>query len=177
MPDAKLLSLFAGAGGLDLGLEEAGFRTVAASELTDYACATLRSNKLIPTLTPEQFERWFDVQLSQKCYRGASEREKSSQRARIGIGNSLAHRFLSQAYVLEGDIRALSSNDIASAARVRRGELTLVAGGPPCQPFSRAGKRESVETEDGRLFREFVRIVRDLAPRWFLFENVKGLGL
>ncbi len=56
------------------------------------------------------------------------------------------------------------------------GELTLVAGGPPCQPFSRAGKRHTVEAEDGRLFLEFVRVVRDVKPRWVLFENVKGLA-
>jgi DNA (cytosine-5)-methyltransferase 1 len=59
-------------------------------------------------------------------------------------------------------------------AGIRRGELTLIAGGPPCQPLSRAGKRETVEAADGRLFLEFVRIVRDIQPRWFLFENVKG---
>ena len=50
-------------------------------------------------------------------------------------------------------------------------------GGPPCQSFSRAGKRGSVDDERGQLFLEFVRIVRDTRPRWFLFENVKGLLL
>ncbi len=63
-----------------------------------------------------------------------------------------------------------------NVAKKSVGELTLVAGGPPCQPFSRAGKRETLEIADGRLFAEFVRIVADTRPRWFLFENVKGLA-
>ena len=62
------------------------------------------------------------------------------------------------------------------AANLAKGELFLIAGGPPCQPFSRAGKRQTVETGDGRLFLEFIRMVDETKPRWFLFENVKGLA-
>lgn len=53
----------------------------------------------------------------------------------------------------------------------------MIAGGPPCQPFSRAGKREAVKTDTGKLFKDFVRLVDEVRPRWFLFENVKGLIL
>lgn len=66
---------------------------------------------------------------------------------------------------------------LADYAHVQVGELALIAGGPPCQPFSRSGKRQTFEVSDGQLFLEFARVVRDLQPRWFLFENVKGLIL
>ncbi|MEQ8753613.1 MAG: DNA cytosine methyltransferase [Coleofasciculus sp. G1-WW12-02] len=58
---------------------------------------------------------------------------------------------------------------------LRPNEVDLVVGGPPCQPFSTAGKRASVLDPRGSLFMEFVRVVRDIQPRFFLMENVKGL--
>lgn len=58
---------------------------------------------------------------------------------------------------------------------LRPHEVDLVVGGPPCQPFSTAGKRASVLDPRGSLFMEFVRVVRDIQPRFFLMENVKGL--
>jgi DNA (cytosine-5)-methyltransferase 1 len=55
------------------------------------------------------------------------------------------------------------------------GEVDLVTGGPPCQPFSTAGKRGSVMDPRGSLFMDFIRIVKEVQPRFFLMENVKGL--
>jgi DNA (cytosine-5)-methyltransferase 1 len=56
------------------------------------------------------------------------------------------------------------------------GEIDLLAGGPPCQSFSTAGKRLSLDdVEKGTLVFEFVRLVDELRPRAFLMENVKGL--
>ena len=55
------------------------------------------------------------------------------------------------------------------------GEVDLVTGGPPCQPFSTAGKRGSVMDPRGSLFMEFIRVVKEVQPRFFLMENVKGL--
>lgn len=171
-----LVSLFAGAGGLDLGLETAGFVTLAANDIEHHACETLRANKLLSSLSDKEFNDWFSKQVDQRCYRGSSPSEIAALRTRVER-TRLDRKFLARASILEGEIRSLSSATIADAAGVRQGEVTLVAGGPPCQPFSRAGKRETVESEDGRLFLEFVRVVRDLRPRWFLFENVKGLLL
>jgi DNA (cytosine-5)-methyltransferase 1 len=170
-----LLSLFAGAGGLDIGLERAGFATLAINEIEPHACETLRQNKELSSLGMEKFDHWFGQRLLQRCYEGADPKVASRMRARLRSAPG-GHELLRQAAVVEGDIRNLSSEHLMSAAGVGRGDLTLVAGGPPCQPFSRAGKRETVETEDGRLFLEFVRVVNDTRPRWFLFENVKGLA-
>jgi DNA (cytosine-5)-methyltransferase 1 len=172
----KLLSLFTGAGGLDLGLELAGFTTVAVNELESHACETLRANRALPTMRPKDFANWFEEQITQKCYKSISSEE--ALRLKERIQNSFGkHPFLRHAQIVPGDIRKISSRTLLEAAKLKRGDLTLVAGGPPCQPFSRAGKRESVDVSTGQLFREFARIVRDLRPRWFLFENVKGLVL
>jgi DNA (cytosine-5)-methyltransferase 1 len=170
----KLISLFTGAGGLDLGLEAAGFETVVANELEPYACASLRANQALSSMPEDKFDSWFKLQLSQRCYGDVDEASKWAlhQRVRRGIRG---HRYLKVAKIIEGDIRNISSADFMTAANLGRGELDLVAGGPPCQPFSRAGKRETIECDTGRLFRDFVRTVDDLRPRWFLFENVKGL--
>lgn len=54
-----------------------------------------------------------------------------------------------------------------------RGKVDLVVGGSPCQSFSIAGKREGLKGESGLMF-EFIRCVREVRPRWFLWENVPG---
>jgi DNA (cytosine-5)-methyltransferase 1 len=169
-----MISLFAGAGGLDIGLEMAGFTTQAINELEPHACETLRQNKHLSQLSPDKFDTWFDVQMQQRCYSNISTTAKQQLRTQLrqAVGQ---HQFLQHAQVLEGDIRGISSTQLLQAAHLQKGEPTLVAGGPPCQPFSRAGKRETVETDDGKLFLEFVRVVQETQPRWFLFENVKGL--
>lgn len=58
---------------------------------------------------------------------------------------------------------------------LRPGEVDLVTGGPPCQPFSTAGKRGSVGDPRGSLFMDFIRIVEEIQPRFFIMENVRGL--
>jgi DNA (cytosine-5)-methyltransferase 1 len=170
----KLISLFTGAGGLDIGLEMAGYETAVASELEPYACESLRANKVLASLESGDFKPWFEKQLQQRCYKNVSsdEIEVLRKRLRKAIGEK---RFLENATIIEGDVRNVTSADLLDASQIARGELDLVAGGPPCQPFSRAGKRENVDCDTGKLFKEFVRIVDDLRPRWFLFENVKGL--
>lgn len=54
-----------------------------------------------------------------------------------------------------------------------RGRADLVVGGSPCQSFSVAGKREGLKGESGLMY-EFIRCVREVRPRWFLWENVPG---
>lgn len=55
------------------------------------------------------------------------------------------------------------------------GEIDLISGGPPCQPFSTAGKRLSVGDPRGSLFIEFLRLIKEIQPRFFVMENVRGL--
>lgn len=54
-----------------------------------------------------------------------------------------------------------------------RGKCDLVVGGSPCQSFSIAGKREGLQGESGLMF-EYIRAIREICPRWFLWENVPG---
>jgi DNA (cytosine-5)-methyltransferase 1 len=172
----SLISLFAGgAGRLDIGLEMAGFATLAINELQPHARDTLHQNKQLPSLKEKEFDTWIDRQTEQRCLASSSANDLG--RLKYRLSEAVGSRcFLRDASVVEGDVRQITSEALIGMAGIRRGELTLIAGGPPCQPFSRAGKRETVEAEDGRLFPEFVRIVRDGRPRWFLFENVKELA-
>ena len=89
----KALSLFAGAGGLDIGVDGAGFKTVCSIELDPHCVSTLRHNASGKT-------------------------------------------------VWQVDIRALDPGRVADA--LGRGELSLLHGGPPCQPFSQIGKKQGV---------------------------------
>lgn len=54
-----------------------------------------------------------------------------------------------------------------------RNKVDMVVGGSPCQSFSIAGKREGLQGESGLMF-EYIRAVREIRPRWFLWENVPG---
>jgi len=76
---------------------------------------------------------------------------------------------------IAGDIRNISSNEILQQIEMRRGEPFLICGGPPCQPFSTAGKRLGINDPRGSLFRDFVRMIDEIRPRFFVMENVKGL--
>jgi len=83
------------------------------------------------------------------------------------------------------DIRSVSPEDILSAVGMRKGEIDILDGSPPCASFSTAGKREkgwgkvkeysdkSQRTDD--LFFEYIRILRGLMPKVFVAENVSGL--
>lgn len=74
-----------------------------------------------------------------------------------------------------GDIREISSDELLDQADMKRGEPFLICGGPPCQPFSTAGKRLGINDPRGSLFREFARMIGEIRPRFFVMENVKGL--
>jgi len=83
--------------------------------------------------------------------------------------------------VLEGDIAKISSRQILHAANLKAGEADVLIGGPPCQPFSKAGYW--VTGDAGRLgdpradtLSHYLRVLRDTKPRAFLLENVKGIA-
>jgi DNA (cytosine-5)-methyltransferase 1 len=124
------ISLFSGAGGLDLGLEEAGFETRAFVEIDRHARETLDANR--------------------------------------GWWKNPSAPILS-------DVREIGAEQALEAAGLQRGAATLVAGGPPCQTFSTAGRRGSVGDPRGTLLAHFARLIAGISPRFFVFENVRGL--
>ena len=76
---------------------------------------------------------------------------------------------------IHGDICKIAPEELLEATEMKRGEPFLVCGGPPCQPFSPAGKRLGINDPRGSLFMEFIRMVVGIQPRFFVMENVKGL--
>ena len=76
--------------------------------------------------------------------------------------------------ILQKDITKLTTQQILEAGNLHIGETFVISGGPPCQGFSAAGKR-MIDDPRNRLFKEFVRVVREALPKFFIFENVPGL--
>lgn len=77
--------------------------------------------------------------------------------------------------IIEKDINGVPVKEILSIAGLKRGQAFLVSGGPPCQPFSTVGRRESISSNEGSLFHKFLEIVWGIYPQCFIFENVKGI--
>lgn len=113
------IELFAGAGGLAIGMEKAGFKHVLLNELMHTACNTLRMNR----------PNW---------------------------------------NVIEGDIRKIDFRPL-------KGKIDFISGGFPCQAFSYAGKQGGFSDTRGTLFFELARAVKEIQPKVFMGENVKGL--
>lgn len=113
------VELFAGGGGLALGMHKAGFKHLLLNEFDKDACATLKKNM------PD----W---------------------------------------NVVQGDIHDIDFTPYS-------GKVDFLSGGFPCQAFSYAGKRLGFEETRGTLFFELARAVKEIRPKVFLAENVKGL--
>lgn len=75
----------------------------------------------------------------------------------------------------EGDITKISTVDILRKANLRKGEVDVIIGGPPCQSFSTAGMRRGFEDKRGMALIEFIRVIKEAKPKFFVFENVAGL--
>ena len=128
IPLIRTLSLFSGAGGLDIGFHDIGFDIIESVEIESKFCQTLELNS------------------------GQGKRFENSKVNCI-------------------DIREYSAKHL--------GNIDFIIGGPPCQTFSAAGRRANgvLGTTDARgvLFREYVRLLQELSPKGFLFENVYGI--
>lgn len=76
---------------------------------------------------------------------------------------------------LGGPIQDLTVDDFLRAARLRVGELDVLTGGPPCQAYSVYNHKRGMSDARSTLFREYLRIVEGLMPRWVVMENVTGI--
>lgn len=115
----RVISLFSGCGGLDLGFEKAGFEIVLANEFDKKIWETYKANH----------------------------------------PNTM---------LIEGDIRNLNGDIFPN-------DVDGIIGGPPCQSWSEAGSLKGIDDERGKLFFEYIRILRHVKPKFFLAENVSGM--
>ena len=70
----------------------------------------------------------------------------------------------------------MTAEELLKFAGLKKGEAALVVGGAPCQPFSNIGKKFGInDKKDGDLFLDFVKIVKGVQPKAFIFENVQGI--
>lgn len=122
----QAIELFAGAGGLGMGVSLAGFKPKLVVEWDRWCCDTLRENRKL-------------------------------------AGSIVS----SWPLPIEGDVRGVNFKRFES-------KIDLVTGGPPCQPFS-IGGRHRAHDDSRDMWPEAVRAVREVRPRAFIFENVKGL--
>lgn len=115
----KVISLFSGCGGLDLGFEKAGFEIPVANEIDKTIWETFKINH-------------------------------------------------PKTRLIEGDIHNIKETDFPD-------EIDGIIGGPPCQSWSEAGALRGIDDARGQLFFEYIRILREKRPKFFLAENVRGM--
>lgn len=77
--------------------------------------------------------------------------------------------------LVSDDIRNWTGDKLLEVFGVRREELAFVAGGPPCPSFSTAGKRQSFNDPRGQVMFDFLRIIEEIRPPFFVMENVRGI--
>ncbi len=118
MKKYRVLSLFAGAGGMDLGFLHSGFDIVWANDFFEEAVNSYKKN----------------------------------------IGN----------HIVKGDITKISSEEMPN-------DIDIVIGGFPCQGFSVANTKRSMEDKRNFLYKEMLRVIADKKPLFFVAENVKGI--
>ena len=115
----KVISLFSGCGGLDLGFEKAGFDIPVANEFDKTIWDTFEANH-------------------------------------------------PKTKLIKGDIRNTKESDFPD-------EVDGIIGGPPCQSWSEAGALRGINDDRGKLFFDYIRILKDKQPKFFLAENVSGM--
>jgi len=119
----NVISLFSGAGGLDLGFEKAGFSIPVANEFDKTIWETFKLNH-------------------------------------------------PQTHLIEGDVRQITKKDMEQFID---GDVDGIIGGPPCQSWSEAGSLRGIEDARGQLFFDYIRILKEFKPKFFLAENVSGM--
>ena len=77
--------------------------------------------------------------------------------------------------VISKDINQVSTEEILATAGLSKEDVTLVVGGPPCQAFSTAGKQRGLEDLRGNVILQYLRVIKDIRPEYFILENVRGL--
>lgn len=80
-----------------------------------------------------------------------------------------------EARFIGGPIQQVSARDLLRAAKVKRGEIDVIVGGPPCQGYSVYNHQRGTDDPRAGLFREYLRLVEEIRPKWLVMENVTGI--
>lgn len=134
----------------------------------------------INSLDPVRAKKCWATAISLYCGGGGLDLGLSWAGVSIMLASDLESTFcdtisknLPETGVLSSDVTELRSSHIREITKGIR--IDIIVGGPPCQAFSILGKRGSFKDPRGKLIFEFVRLIKELRPRAFLFENVPGL--
>lgn len=126
MSSYKAISLFSGAGGLDIGVEKSGIEI----------CSTVEYNKTF------------------------------AETLEINTGKP----------VIVSDVKDVTVEMLLNDSGLKKtDDIDIVIGGPPCQPFSSAGRQKGLDDFRGNAIYEYIRIIKEIRPKVFLLENVRGL--
>lgn len=174
----RALDLFCGAGGFSLGMEKGGFDVVAACDNDPDAAITYLVNL---GAYPVQMY-WLDDAAERRFAKAVERQMGRHRKGEIDVppvSGSNRHRVCSPEstgcqHFFFGDVRNLRGEDVLRALGLKRGELDCVFGGPPCQGFSHAGKREVMDPRNSLVF-EFARLVLEIHPKTMAMENVPGI--
>lgn len=177
------IDLFCGCGGFSLGLLQAGFEVLAGVDYDEWAAITYMTNLgsypiNIHYIAPEDKDR-LCAAIEEQIERNKKNSVYSMSGIMSGLGWIKSERQRGSNYpgvkhFWLGDIRKLSGKEILKTLGMDPGEVDCVVGGPPCQGFSRAGKREVMDPRNSLVF-EFARMILEIQPKTFVFENVPGI--
>lgn len=184
----KAMDFFAGAGGMSLGLIQAGYEVVAAAEYEVFAALTYAMNLCrygsvtMHFVTPEDEKRTSNY--IEKEYRRSGLTVKGGHVVADGKlartptfvagsgwirGQDASVADVSHLFI--DDVRKLTSERVLKAIGMQPGELDLISGGPPCQGYSKAGKQNICDPHNNLVY-EFARFIREMQPVSFVMEEV-----
>lgn len=166
------IDLFAGCGGLSEGFRQAGFDIIAQIEMDRWACESLRTRHLYYGLKEIGKGYFYQRYLSEQI-----RREDVFDRF-PALSDSISHRVI-QATLGEDGTESILQKIEASRRYHGAPQFHVLLGGPPCQPYSLAGRsRDPFRMENDErhyLYTHYLEILERLQPEFFLYENVPGL--
>jgi DNA (cytosine-5)-methyltransferase 1 len=166
------VDLFCGCGGFSLGLMEAGFDVLCGIEIDCDAAHTYMVN--LGTYP-------VDLRFVEESDRGRFARHLNKRVTKRGLVRGFAVSGSARKDPTDGvpvfwlgDVRQLSGKQILESIDLEVGELDLLVGGPPCQGYSMAGRRNVMDPRNSLVF-EFARLVCEMKPKTICMENVPGM--
>lgn len=191
------VDLFAGCGGMSLGFIQAGFDVVAAIEWEPYSAITYMVNLgsypiNIHFVTAED-KIWLNEAIA-RCWGLKTKMQREEFEEKLTEQLKIDKKYIKSIesclpgsgwirscpeaspvrHFWFGDIRKIKGQDMLDALGLQSGDIDCVMGGPPCQGFSAAGKRQVMDPRNSLVF-EFGRMILELQPKTFVMENVPGM--